>query len=230
VSHRVRRLASVAALSIAVAGVSALAASPANAGTSAPLQPAPASTSVLISQVSTQGPAGIMDEFIELQNVQSTPLNISGYSIWACSGTGQQTILATVPAGTVLQGTESEPGAENGRFYLLANANYSRAVPPDQTYTGDVQRQGGVLLRAAPTPSSPLGARVDSVGFTRFNPCTETAPAPAQTGFADQSVIRFFGVDTNVNAFDFTMIAPSFPRNSTFTSPFPSTFHSTRVG
>ncbi|OLE26160.1 MAG: hypothetical protein AUG44_13875 [Actinobacteria bacterium 13_1_20CM_3_71_11] len=191
-SHRVRRLASVAALSIAVAGVSALAASPANAGTSAPLQPAPASTSVLISQVSTQGPAGIMDEFIELQNVQSTPLNISGYSIWACSATGQQTILATVPVGTVLQGTESQPGAENGRFYLLANAN--------------------------------------SVGFTRFNPCTETAPAPAQTGFADQSVIRFAGVDTNVNAFDFTLIAPSFPRNSTFTSPFPSTFHSTRVG
>lgn len=227
-SHRVRRLASVAALSIAVAGVSALAASPAHAATSAPLQPA--STSVLISQVSTQGPAGIMDEFIELQNVQSTALDISNYSIWACSATGQQVLLTTIPVGTVLQGTQTEPGAENGRFFLLANANYSRAVPPDQTYTGDVQRQGGVLLRAAPTPSSPLGARVDSVGFTRFNPCTETAPAPTQTGFADQSVIRFFGVDTNVNAFDFTLIAPSFPRNSTFTSPFPFSFHSTRVG
>jgi hypothetical protein len=228
VSHRVRRLASVAALTLAMAGVSALAAGPASAETSEPMQQAP-STTVLVSQVSTQGPAGIMDEFIELQNVQSTPINISGYSVWACSATGQQVLLATIPVGTVLQGTEAQPGAETGRFYLLANVNYSRAVPPDQSYTGDVQRQGGVLLRAAPSPSNPLGARVDSVGFSRFNPCTETAPAPAQTGFADQSVIRFAGVDTNVNAFDFTLIAPSFPRNSTFMSPFPESFHSIQV-
>jgi hypothetical protein len=228
VSHRVRRLASVAALTVAMAGLSALATSPANAATIEPMQQAPSST-VLISQVATQGPAGIMDEFIELQNVQATPLDISGYSVWACTATGQQQILATVPVGTVLQGTNENPNAETGRFYLLANVNYSRAVTPDQSYTGDVQRQGGVLLRAAPTPSNPLGARIDSVGFSRFNPCTETAPASAQTGFADQSNIRFFGVDTNVNAFDFTLITPAFPRNSTFMSPFPASFHSTRV-
>jgi hypothetical protein len=228
VSHRVRRLASAAALTLALAGLSALASSPARADTVEPMQAAPSST-VLVSQVSTQGPGGIMDEFIELQNVQSTPFDISGYSVWSCTATGQQSLLATVPAGTVLQGTEAEPNAETGRFYLLANVNYSRAVPPDQTYTGDVQRLGGVLLRAAPTPSAPLGARIDSVGFTRFNPCTETAPAVAQTGFADQSNIRFFGVDTNVNAFDFTLISPAFPRNSTFMSPFPLSFHSTKV-
>jgi hypothetical protein len=228
VSHRVRRVASVAALTLAMAGLSALATSPANAATIEPMQQAPSST-VLISQVSTQGPAGILDDFVELQNVQASPLDISGFSIWSCTATGQQTLLATIPVGTVLQGTNENPNAETGRFYLLANVNYSRAVPPDQSYSGDVQRQGGVLLRGAPTPSSPLGARIDSVGFTRFNPCTETAPAPAQTGFADQSVIRFAGVDTNVNAFDFTLISPSFPRNSTFMSPFPASFHSTRV-
>jgi hypothetical protein len=84
-------------------------------------------------------------------------------------------------------------------------------------YAGDVQRTGGVLLRAAPTAENPLGNRIDSVGFSRFNPCTQTLPAPQQTAFADQSVIRVS--NTAINAFDFVLISPSFPRNSSFTMP-----------
>jgi hypothetical protein len=215
VFHRVRRLAAIGTLSIAVAGLSALAASPAHAAQPSPNIALPPSTTAVISQVSTQGPAGIQDEFIELQNVQSTPLDVSGYTVWACSTTGALTLLATVPAGIVLQPATPQQGAEVGSFYLLANVNYSRATPPDQVYSGDVQRTGGVLLRAAPSATSPLGARIDSVGFSRFNPCTQTLPAPQQTGFADQSVIRVS--NTALNAFDFVLISPSFPRNSSFT-------------
>jgi hypothetical protein len=212
VFRRVHRLAAVGTLALAVAGLSALATTPAQAAT--PHIAIPPSTTAVISQVSTQGPAGIQDEFVELQNVQATPLDISGYSVWSCSASGTLSLLATVPAGTVLQPASPQPGAEVGSFYLLADVNYSRPTLPDQVYNGDIQRTGGVLLRGAPSPVSPQGARIDSVGFSRFNACTQTLPAPAQTTFADQSDIRVS--NTAVNAFDFVLISPSFPRNSSF--------------
>jgi hypothetical protein len=209
--HRVRRLAAAGALSIAIAGLSGLMASPAHAAVEpAALRP---STTAVISQVSTQGPAGIRDEFIELQNVRRTPLNIGGYTVWSCSNTGQLTLLATIPPNTVLQGSTPRPGSETGSFYLLADIDYSRATVPDQVYNGDVQRTGGVLLRSRPTATNPMGARLDAVGFSRFNQCTQTLPAQAQTGFADQSNFRVS--NTGNNAFDFVRISPALPRNST---------------
>ena len=229
-SRRVRGLAASVALSFGAVALSVLMVTPANAA----VEPAAeASTTVQISQVATQGPGGTLDEFIELQNVQSSSLDISGYTLWACSSTGQQQLLATIPAGTILGGTTPEPGMEAGRYLLLANVNYTRAVPPDVTYTGDVQRLGGVMLRGAPTSTNPTGVRIDAVGFSRFLPCTETLPAqPQSAAFVDQSSIRFGTVDTNNNAIDFTLITPAFPRNSTFTSPSPfptESFHSVRV-
>ena len=85
-----------------------------------------------------------------------------------------------------------------------------------QLYSGDIQRTGGVMLRGVPTATSPLGPRIDMLGFSVGNACTENSPAVAQTGFADASNVRHGNVDTNVNAFDFTLVSPSFPRNSSF--------------
>jgi len=225
VIHRVRRIAAGAALSFLALGLSGLATSPTSAAPDGPklVPPAPPATSVQLSQVSTQGPGGVADEFVELQNVQEMALDISSYTLWGCTQTGQQILLATIPQGTILQGTTVDPNVETGRYYLAANANgYSRTTPPDQLYTGDIQRLGGVLVRGVPTASNPQGAKIDAVGFSPANPCTETAPAPAQTmatpggGSADQSVVRFGAIDTNINAFDFTLVSPAFPRNSSF--------------
>src|SRR5262249_41769753 len=220
VSHAVRRLTATVALSIATLGVSALATSPASAASqpNPSVAPAPPSTNVQISQVSTQGLGGSLDEFVELQNVQASPLDISGYTVYACSQSGQQILLATIPQGTILQGTTPSPEVNTGRYYLLANAvGYNRVTPPDQLYTGDIQRLGGVLLRGTPNLLNPQGARIDSVGFAVGNACTETAPAPAQSIiFIDQSDVRLGMIDTNVNTFDFTLVSPAFPRNSSF--------------
>src|SRR5262249_25074761 len=130
----------------------------------------------------------------------------------------QQILLATIPQGTILQGTTPSPEVTTGRYYLLANAaGYSRVTPPDQLYSGDIQRLGGVLLRGVPSQLNPQGARIDSVGFSVGNLCTETAPAPAQSSsFIDQSDVRLGMIDTNVNAFDFALVSPAFPRNSSF--------------
>jgi hypothetical protein len=205
------------ALSIATLGVSALATSPANAADPS-IAPAPPSTTVQISQVSTQGPGGSLDEFVELHNVQASPLDISGYTVWSCPQSGPQILLATIPQGTILQGTTPDPTVTTGQYYLLANAGgYNRATPPDQLYSGDIQRLGGVQLRGASSSLNPQGARLDSVGFSVGNLCTETAPAPAQSiSPIDQSDVRLGMIDTNVNAFDFALVSPAFPRNSSF--------------
>src|SRR5437763_16253527 len=157
--------------------------SPAQAAVSQPVPDPPVaqpSSGIQISQVSTQGPGGTRDEFVELHNVGAFPLDVSGYTVWACPAAGPQVLLATIPSGTVLDGTTTMVGT--GPFYLLANAaGYSRLAAPDLFYNGDIQRLGGVLLRGAPTMSQPLGAQIDAVGFSVGNSCTEQAPAPAQS-------------------------------------------------
>ena len=218
-SRALRRMATTVAFSVVALGLSVLVTNPAQAATDPGpfVAPPPISTTIQLSQVSTQGPGGTQDEFVELQNVQAEPLDISGYSIWACTATNQQVLLATIPSGIVLNGTTPDPNVETGRYYLLANAaGYSRNTPPDQLYSGDIQRTGGVMLRGVPTATSPLGPRIDMLGFSVGNACTENSPAVAQTGFADASNVRHGNVDTNVNAFDFTLVSPSFPRNSSF--------------
>ncbi|MEU7904983.1 lamin tail domain-containing protein [Actinoplanes sp. NPDC049118] len=210
-SHTTRRLATLGTLPLAAGAALALTVTPAAAAPLVP--PAPASTMV-ISQVSTQGPAGTTDEFVELHNLGEQSMDISNFSVWSCSNSGQHILLATVPAGTILAGSE-EQQPETGQFYLLAAQGYERLTPPDQAYNGNIARTGGVLLRGAPSAENPTGARVDSVGFSSANPCTETAAAPAQsTDFADQSAFRVADQDTNNNAFDFRRIAPAMPRNS----------------
>jgi len=192
-------------------GVSGLAASAAHAEAAPPA--APPSPDVVISQVSTEGPGGIMDEYVELRNNGIVPVNIGGWTLSACTAQNQVVRLATIAPETILQ-----PGAipgSSGQFYLLANAGYTRATPPDQLYVGDIQRLGGVMLqRPSLVPGLPQ-QKVDSLGFSRNVSCTESAPARPQLPFSDQSNLRVDPFDTNNNANDFAIVGPpTFPRNS----------------
>ena len=210
-SHTTRRLAALGTLTLAAGATAALIMAPANA---APLVPPAPASDLVISQVSTQGPGGATDEFVEIHNLGEDSMDISNFSVWSCTNSGTQVLLGTVPSGTVLSGSE-EQQPETGQFYLLAGQDYERLTPPDQTYNGNIARTGGVLLRGVPQTSNPLGARIDSVGFSSANPCTETAPAPAQSiDFTDQAALRVNDRDTNNNAFDFRRVAPAMPRNS----------------
>ncbi|MEV4640615.1 lamin tail domain-containing protein [Actinoplanes sp. NPDC049548] len=210
-SHTTRRLAALGTLTLAAGATAALIMAPANA---APLVPPAPASNLVISQVSTQGPGGATDEFVEIHNLGENSMDISNYSVWSCTNSGTQVLLGVLPSGTVLSGTEDQQ-PEVGQFYLLAGQDYSRITPPDQTYSGNIARTGGVLLRGAPQAGNPTGARIDSVGFSSANPCTETAAAPAQsTTFMDQAALRVSDQDTNNNAFDFRRISPAMPRNS----------------
>src|SRR3954453_20347445 len=94
---------------------------------------APALTSsngVVISEFRFRGPVGGNDEFVELMNTGSGPVDISAWALQGCSSTtGAASSRATVPAGVTLQA---------GEHYLFVNnpatGGYSCSVPGDRTY------------------------------------------------------------------------------------------------
>src|SRR5919107_2745167 len=84
---------------------------------------------VVISEFRTRGPAGGNDEFVELRNSSSAPVDISGYGLQACaSASGAANDRAFVPDGITLKA---------GQAYLFVNnatSGYSGTTPGDRTY------------------------------------------------------------------------------------------------
>jgi hypothetical protein len=212
-------MATYAAVSLASLTFVAAAAGPAGAADRNIQQQQPISQSIVVGQVATQGPGGRFDEFLTIENIGQTPVNIAGYTVSACTALNMLVSLATVQTAT----QPPEPGAPlepvllaPGEQWVIVNASgYTRGLIPNQAYVSDVisptlveiQSHGGVLLRAAAPPGFPMGVYVDAVGFSTGLQCTETAPARPQLNFADQANLRF-GIDTNVNRRDFVLYGP----------------------
>jgi predicted extracellular nuclease len=179
------------------------------------------SADVLISQVYGGGGnvgATYTNDFIELRNLGSAPVDVTGWSVQYASS-GGTTWQVTALSGTV------QPGA----FYLVqeaAGAAGTTPLPtPDATGSTFMSATAGkVALVTSTTPlgcggtcSSAPGVR-DFVGYGAANDF-ETAPAPAPSNTT--SVARADGAaDTDNNAADFAVGSPN-PRNSASTPPPP---------
>ena len=101
------------------------------------------STTVVISEFRTRGPAGGNDEFVELYNVSTAPVNIGGWKIRGSNSSGTVSTRATVPAGTMLG-----PGCH----FLATNSaasGYSGTVPGNVTYGTGITDDGGIALTLA---------------------------------------------------------------------------------
>src|SRR4029453_7827875 len=59
------------------------------------------SSTILISEFRTRGPAGANDEFIELYNATNAPIDIGGWKINRSNGTGTINTQVTITAGTM---------------------------------------------------------------------------------------------------------------------------------
>jgi predicted extracellular nuclease len=163
---------------------------------------------IVISEFRTRGPAGGNDEFIELRNRSSQPVDISGWRLQGCaSGSGAASNRATV-------GSEVRLAA--GASYLFANdaaAGYSGSVEPDETYgTGITDfaagNQSGILI------VDDEGVIRDGVG-SPASPCREGTGFTTPTANGDNSFERLGGTtDTNDNASDFTGPKPGDPQSS----------------
>src|SRR4029079_19187349 len=112
------------------------------------------STTVVISEFRVRGPSGGNDEFVELHNLSSSPVNIGGWKIKGSNNAGTNSTRATVPAGVVLS-----PGC----FFLATNSaagGYSGAVPGHTTYATGITDDGGIAVTTA------VDAIVDQVGLS----------------------------------------------------------------
>jgi len=171
----------------------------------AKLPPAqPGSSTVVINEIRSRGPNGGNDEFIELYNRSTSPVNIGGWIIRSANPIGGIVDKATITAGTVLN-----PGC----YYLLTNSSlgagpYSGSVPGDQTYSVGFSDVSGIALFDGSTA-------MDAVGMSESTPFREGRSLTPLTTNANRGYERKpVGTDTNDNSSDFLLIAPSNPQNS----------------
>ncbi|MBP7687568.1 MAG: lamin tail domain-containing protein [Thermoflexales bacterium] len=160
------------------------------------------STNIVIGEFRTRGPAGGNDEFIELYNLSSVPVNISGWRINGSSSTGVTTTRATIPNGVTL-------GAY--QHYLMANtaaSGYSGSATPNLTYTTGIVDNGGIAI------VDTTNVIIDQVGMSATSAYREGTTLTQTTTSIQQSYARQpntlsqvggykNGVDTDSNIADF---------------------------
>lgn len=147
-------------------------------------------------------------QFVELYNAHSAPVDVGGWTVVYRSRSGStDTVLATIPAGTMLPA---------GGFYLLGRAGNGTLTgyvgPPnaDLTFSSSLSTSGGgVGIRDS------LGILVDSVGYgSATNAFVEgsAAPLPPSTASPGSSIVRLpDGHDTDNNGADFTVTSTPTP-------------------
>ena len=182
------------------------------AGFAVTIGAAPAAASangVVISEFRFRGPDGGNDEYVELVNAGSGPVNIGTWRLQGCSSAaGVASNRVQVPAGVILA---------PGQHYLFTNSNlsgpYSGTVPGDLTYgTGFSDGAGARITLADGTTV------IDGVGGSTISglQCREGTGISTMTGVNfDQSYERIGGVqDTENNATDFAGPKAGNPQNS----------------
>jgi hypothetical protein len=159
---------------------------------------------IRVNEVQTGVTGAAANEFVELVNAGTEPVDAGGYRVVyrAAAGTSD-TLLGAIPESTILP-----PGAH----YLLGGSAYAGPVTPDQSFgIGLAAAAGGVGVRDA------AGALLDSIGYgtTVANGFVEGAAAlaPPTTASPGSSIGRMpDGVDTNDNSADFDVSATPTPR------------------
>ena len=176
----------------------------------APLQ-APV-TYIVISEFATTGPGSADDEFVELFNPSSGPIDISGWTINSsdCSGGGT---IAPILGTVTLQA---------GEHYLVGGLGYTGTGPAsaDNSPLVDLSLadNGGIALEDSSS------AIVDAVGFCAAGPSDYSEGTLLTSQLTSpQSYERKFGgaygscLDNNDNTTDFALIQASDPQNSSVT-------------
>jgi chitodextrinase len=165
------------------------------------------------------------DEFLELYNPSSAPVDLSGWKVQYMPAQGPTyQDLVTLPAGASI--------AAHG-YYLIAHTGYAGSVTPDLRYTQPLPRAGG-NIRVGPGTVGPDirdSAVVDNLGWgTALAPEGDAAPTPANaagslerkaallstaaTMEGGPDATRGNGIDSDWNAEDFVTRGARDPQNS----------------
>lgn len=156
---------------------------------------------LVISQVQIAGNTAT-DEFIEIYNPTSDPIDMSGFRLTKKVSSGTQSNLIASMSGII----------NSNSYYLFAHTNYMGSVTADKIYsTSSVTANNTVILY------SDSGTTIlDKVGFgSPFLGEYEISPFPTNPT-SNQSIIRTNNLDTNNNSSDFVIQEISTPRNSNY--------------
>ncbi len=161
---------------------------------------------VVISEFRLVGPAGGNDEFVEIYNPTNLTIPIGGWQLRGSNNAGSTSTRAAVPSGVMLA---------PGQFYLFANSGYTGAVAADVSYSVGITNDGGIALY------DPINnIIVDQVGLSVGSAYQEGSILTPLTTNTDRGYERRYGgslghcQDSNNNAADFVLLAPSNPQNS----------------
>ena len=179
-----------------------------------------ATTGALISEFRNRGAAGSADDYIELYNTTTAPLNISGWSVLTAGN-----LVQTIPLNTILPARA---------HYLLAGSAYSldMLAVADQTLSADIPDNSGLILRNA------AGATIDAVAFVSSTLAGEGTLLPiAPTSNGEYAFVRDessgASQDTNDNAADFLFVSTDAGLYNDLQSqlgpPSPSGLNSSRI-
>ncbi|MBX7062175.1 MAG: DNA/RNA non-specific endonuclease [Pyrinomonadaceae bacterium] len=181
---------------------------------------ATASPHLVISQFQAGGTSNANDEFIEIHNTSSAPVDLNGYRVVYRSANGSNDVgpMAVWNTTTILQ---------PGQFYLIAATSYTGSVTPDLTYNPTScscsmsANAGGLAIRQG---DNNTGAVIDAVGWGGatnifFEGTRTTAPANSTSQARKNSGC----LDTDNNSSDFENLNPSAPRSTGSTSTCGST-------
>ncbi|MBE1495087.1 hypothetical protein H4696_002187 [Amycolatopsis lexingtonensis] len=195
-----RRLLAGSAILTALAGLAA-------GGVAAATEEQPAvSSSVVINEVSTRGPNGATDEFIEIRNVSNRSQDLTGYTIRVYGPSNAVLDTITLPAGMVLQ-----PKGNPGQFMVLTGQNFSGTIS-DQTNVVPFFLAGpeGIPTNGGIAVFSQTGTKVDGVAFNAAaaTPREGQAALPetaATEQLAAASARDILSTDTDNNRVDFSL-------------------------
>jgi Lamin Tail Domain/Collagen triple helix repeat (20 copies) len=163
------------------------------------------SATLVINEFMTGMTGAAANEFVEVANVGTAAVDVSGFKlVYRSAGGTSDVALGTIPSGTSIPA---------GGYYLFGGSGYAGSPAADQSFSfGIAATGGGVGLRNAD------GALVDSVGYgTATNAFVEgsAAAAPATTDAPGTSAARLpNGHDTNSNSADFGAATPPTPKAS----------------
>jgi len=170
-----------------------------------------AATHVVISQVQISG-ANENDEFVELYNPTSNPIDLSGWRLRRESSSGGS------PSNLVSSMSGSIPA--HGYFLITFPASYTGSTTPDLVYSATssaIAPNNTVLLY------SDAGITlVDKVGMgTALDNETSPALGPDANGSIQRKIDDTNGhrLDTDNNSTDFEVLLISTPRNSNVLAP-----------
>ena len=168
------------------------------------------SPNLVISQFQAGAVANANDEFVEIHNIGSSPVDLNGYRVVYRSANGTNDVG---PFGVWTTSTILQPG----QFYLVASTGYSGAAPADITYDPSVclcsmsATAGGLAIRQG---DNNTGTIIDAVGWGGatnifFEGTRTTAPPNSTSQWRALAGCQ----DTDNNAADFSNQNPSAPRN-----------------